>query len=104
MNEQGCYLANYKTGRSQSNYNRELDDYTSDDGGFFPVYVDSYWPNDYGLYNVIGNVSEMLQVKGIARGGNWDMAPEDAVLTSEQTYSGADPRIGFRVFMEVIEY
>jgi len=42
------YLANIKD---------EIGDYTAD-GSLFPVRVDSYWPNDYGLYNMIGNVAE----------------------------------------------
>lgn len=28
------------------------------DGGFYPVKVTSYFPNDYGLYNMAGNVAE----------------------------------------------
>jgi formylglycine-generating enzyme required for sulfatase activity len=41
-------LANFKPGRG--NY--------PDDGGFYTVRADAYWPNDYGLYNMSGNVSE----------------------------------------------
>jgi formylglycine-generating enzyme required for sulfatase activity len=29
-----------------------------DDGGFYTVRADSYFPNDYGLYNMAGNVAE----------------------------------------------
>lgn len=47
-NAKGCLLANFKPGRG--NY--------IDDGGAFTVYVKSYFPNDYGLYNMAGNVSE----------------------------------------------
>ncbi len=47
-NAKGCLLANYKPGRG--NY--------SDDGGTYTVNVRSYFPNDYGLYNMAGNVSE----------------------------------------------
>jgi len=28
------------------------------DGGLYTVPVNKYWPNDYGLYNMAGNVSE----------------------------------------------
>jgi formylglycine-generating enzyme required for sulfatase activity len=28
------------------------------DGGMYPVRADSYFPNDYGLYNMAGNVAE----------------------------------------------
>ena len=47
-NKKGCLLANFKPGRG--NY--------PEDGGFYTVKADSYWPNDYGLYNMAGNVSE----------------------------------------------
>ncbi len=47
-NKKGCFLANFKPGRG--NY--------PEDGGFYTVRADSYWPNDYGLYNMAGNVSE----------------------------------------------
>jgi len=47
-NKKGCLLANFKPGRG--NY--------AEDGGFYTVKVDAYWPNDYGLYNMAGNVAE----------------------------------------------
>lgn len=47
-NQKGCLLANFKPNRG--NY--------KDDGGFYTLKVDSYFPNDYGLYNMSGNVSE----------------------------------------------
>lgn len=47
-NRKGCLLANFKPGRG--NY--------PEDGGFYTVRADSYHPNDYGLYNMAGNVAE----------------------------------------------
>lgn len=47
-NSRGCFLGNFKPMRG--NY--------LDDGGFYTVKVTSYWPNDYGLYCMAGNVSE----------------------------------------------
>jgi formylglycine-generating enzyme required for sulfatase activity len=48
VNKKGCYLANFKPQRG--NY--------ASDGGLYTVPVDRYWTNDYGLYNMAGNVSE----------------------------------------------
>ena len=48
-NSKGCMLANFKPMRG---------DYGASDGGITPVRADSYFPNDYGLYNMAGNVSE----------------------------------------------
>jgi gliding motility-associated lipoprotein GldK len=47
-NAKGCLLANFKPGRG--NY--------TDDGGAYTVNVRSYFPNDFGLYNMAGNVAE----------------------------------------------
>ncbi len=47
-NAKGCLMANFKPGRG---------DYAAD-GGPQTVNVRSYFPNDYGLYNMAGNVSE----------------------------------------------
>ncbi|MDB5024859.1 MAG: SUMF1/EgtB/PvdOfamily nonheme iron enzyme [Mucilaginibacter sp.] len=47
-NAKGCLMANFKPGRG--NY--------ADDGGAYTVNVRSYFPNDYGLYNMAGNVAE----------------------------------------------
>ena len=47
-NSRGCFLANFKPLRG--NY--------IDDGGFYTVKATSYWPNDYGLYCMSGNVAE----------------------------------------------
>jgi formylglycine-generating enzyme len=47
-NAKGCLLANFKPGRG--NY--------PDDGGLYTVRADAYFPNDYGLYNMAGNVAE----------------------------------------------
>lgn len=56
VNKKGCYLANFKPGRG--NY--------SADGGLYTVKADAYWPNDYGLYNMSGNVAE------------WTLSPYEA--------------------------
>lgn len=47
-NSKGCFLANFKPGRG---------DYQGD-GGVYPVRGYSYFPNDYGLYGMAGNVAE----------------------------------------------
>lgn len=50
-NAKGCLLANFKPGRG--NY--------PEDGGLYTVKADAYFPNDYGLYNMAGNVSEWTE-------------------------------------------
>ena len=48
MDSEGCFLANFKPNRG---------DYAADDA-LYTVEAKSFWPNDYGLYNMAGNVSE----------------------------------------------
>ncbi|PLW96911.1 MAG: gliding motility lipoprotein GldJ [Marinilabiliales bacterium] len=48
-----------------SNFKRTRGDYMGvagnlNDGAMIPAQVGSYWPNDYGLYNMAGNVSEWV--------------------------------------------
>ena len=67
-NKKGCILANFKPGRG---------DYP-DDGGFYTVKVDAYFPNDYGLYNMAGNVSEWTSTAFYENSYSfvWDLNPD----------------------------
>lgn len=72
-NSKGCMLANFKPLRG--NYGA--------DGGMYPVRADAYFPNDYGLYNMAGNVAEWTSTTyEVSNNMNvWDLSPE------YQTYS-----------------
>lgn len=102
-NSSGCYLANYKPleGSDSTSYKA--------DGGFYTVRVDSYFPNDFGLYNMNGNVAEMVyndiktKAAGTA-GGAWNSNDEEIKILGPDPYAGvttANPAIGFRVVMTV---
>lgn len=66
----------------------------------------SYWPNKFGLYNMSGNVAEMLSEKGKTTGGSWGDFAAAMKIDGEGTsakFDGPSPKIGFRCFMEIVE-
>jgi len=61
--------------------------------------VESFEANPFGLYNLNGNVAEMIKENNIALGGSWADLEEDVTLESELEYKGASPFVGFRPVM-----
>ena len=65
--------------------------------------VKSYAPNDFGLYNMSGNVAEMVKEEGLACGGGWRSPGFDIRCVSTLQYKGAQPDLGFRPIVEIIQ-
>ncbi len=63
----------------------------------------SYYPNSYGCYNMIGNVSEMVSTKGIAKGGNFLLPLDSCKIRMEQHYTKPEAWLGFRCVCEMVE-
>lgn len=72
------------------------------DGGFHTSSVTSYLPNGLGIYNTFGNVSEMTSTKDVIKGGSWADLFSECTFDKNATYSALDPRVGFRIMMEVV--
>ncbi len=105
INERGCWLGNFKVPDSltcPSMIKAKLPALAAD--GFSSMAAtESYFPNDIGLYDVVGNVAEMTQEKGKACGGSWNHPPDESTMRSINLYTKPDATVGFRVFMEIIE-
>ncbi len=63
----------------------------------------SYWPNEFGLYNMSGNVAEMLGDRDEVIGGDWRSPGYDVRIESKRPYKTAEPSTGFRVVATVIK-
>jgi formylglycine-generating enzyme required for sulfatase activity len=100
LNSKGCVLGNFKWDDSAKPCLAKI---VSMDGFTLMAPVQSYFPNDIGLYDVVGNVAEMTSEKGKACGGSWNHPAEQSTILSVNEYNGANSEVGFRVFMEVIE-
>lgn len=105
---QGKELRNNK-GQIRCNFKMELKDTLDVDGKRvdkvdITAPVDSYWGNNFGLYNMSGNVSEMVNEKGITKGGSWRDQASYLKIDMNYNYDGkAQTFVGFRYFAEILE-
>ncbi len=59
-----------------------------------PVY--SYWKNSLGLFNMTGNVAEMVTERGICKGGGWRNTIEECRIGVDKEYAKPTAWLGFR--------
>ena len=115
-NAQGCAMCNYaRVGDENITYNKETGQYELRKQGSGkklrkavfsepPSKVDAFSPNDFGIYNICGNVSEMMQEKGILKGGSMCSGGYDVRIDAVDSFEKPDIDIGFRYFVEIIEF
>lgn len=99
-NNMGCFLGNFKVDYVEKPCPAKIPAY---DGWSMMGRTASFFPNNIGLYDVVGNVAEMIDEKGRACGGSWNDLPSESTIHSIKPYVRPDATIGFRIFMEVVE-
>ena len=63
--------------------------------------VHQYWPNKLGTYNMLGNVAEMTNEEGVAKGGSWVQLESEVSIDKDFEYKNPENWIGFRCLCEV---
>lgn len=115
INEHGCFLANFNYRIKDSTFwkekrmkleNSKPEDYKvyKSDGAVHTAKVVTYNPNSFGLYNMSGNVAELVYLgpeKHIGTcGGGWMNSASEIKLNAPDPHEGkveSHPNIGFRV-------
>lgn len=104
QNTKGDFLANFsrilnsqitsENGQVKVLFGTQYDDFSSAD---YLAPSISYWPSEFGLYNLSGNAAEMINTAGVAIGGSWRDFGHDIRLQSTKKYEGSAIDVGFRV-------
>ena len=106
-NKKGEYLCNFRKVADYAitrNRKTGLPDVHEATGNTdFQMPVNSFSPNDYGLYNMCGNVAEMINQKSICMGGSWNDYGGDVNTTAEARYEKSNATTGFRPIIIVTE-
>ena len=58
--------------------------------------VKSYDKSLFGIYNMVGNVAEMVNEKGISKGGGWKNTLEECRIGNDIVYTKPSAVLGFR--------
>jgi formylglycine-generating enzyme required for sulfatase activity len=111
-NSDGCFLANFKPGSKanevvcesfKDNKNVLAGGKFTADGAFFTAKVNSYNPNEFGLYCMSGNVAEMVideNNKPATKGGSWSSVGQELqIVEGKDRFKGLikpSVDVGFR--------
>jgi formylglycine-generating enzyme required for sulfatase activity len=66
-----------------------------------PIAVKKFRANEWKLYDMSGNVAEMVSDTNLVRGGSWNSSETEIQIQSTAPYS-VSPMVGFRPIMTII--
>ena len=96
-NEKGCALCNC-SGKDTCAANKKIVAAFGESALLAAVSFNANW---LGLYNVMGNASEMTSEKGIGKGGSYLQPAGESQPESVQNYNGPQKWLGLRLLAEV---
>ncbi len=69
-----------------------------------PSPIDDFYahpPNGFGFYNMVGNVAEMVEEKGIAKGGSFAHTQKECDIKNQILYDGPQAWLGVRYACDI---
>ncbi|MGB3546161.1 MAG: SUMF1/EgtB/PvdO family nonheme iron enzyme [Saprospiraceae bacterium] len=122
MNDKDCYLANFNSllphtrsggsdtlvvweenGVKKTDIVKLYQGEDCNDGRFLVAGTESYFANNYSLYNMSGNAAEMISEDNRCMGGSWLDPAEDMRIGRIRERQLPAPSVGFRVVMEYLD-
>jgi formylglycine-generating enzyme len=91
QNKKGRSFANYK---NENPYNNRMSIITSE--------VKSYSPNEFGIYQMSGNLAEMLNEPKKVKGGSWNMTANSLKIDESEIVDYPAINVGFRPVLMVV--
>lgn len=95
-NEDGMMLCNVKLNKVDKN---DFIPYQTIGTAAITTPPVAFYPNKFGLYNVIGNVAEITS-EGYVKGGSWGNTFDECDVTKRQNYTLPNVHVGFRVMLK----
>jgi formylglycine-generating enzyme required for sulfatase activity len=96
---EGTNLQNEK-GKSMANYKKEkIEDFKA---VIITSEVKSFYPNQFGIYQMSGNVAEMTNEPKKVKGGGWDMLAKSLKIDESDNINYPAKNVGFRPILMVV--